>query len=398
MLGRLGVLVVVVAAMGCGSGANSNGPKCSSPTVQSATPTHRAVIAYDQLLEGPAPPGSYPGNSGWAMFLDHDGVAYFGRSYFVRIGLDGHVVASSSYPPQTVGDGSMAVCGVVQNPTGYGAVLCGDPNASQNRLCLMVADVWPDVATCATVPTPSGPLTWDGTAFQLFSRGKVTTYDATGTWVEDRPFPDLTVDAWPRTAWYLGDNVVFDWYGPDSAQCNTELVSVVPGSLDADAGAKYEPVPTDFSAKWLRGVAADTFAAFLAMGACVYRPDYAPTECHDVFPYIGATFLTVIGPDGQPQLLRQPVPIPDANQLTWDGENLVAIRHERDEGSICVWVFDVQGTMVRVACLVASDDLLGEQRCASDALLVAVVPNDYIVVYNTAQCSTFVTRFQLVPL
>jgi hypothetical protein len=76
----------------------------------------------------------------------------------------------------------------------------------------------------------------------------------------------------------------------------------------------------------------------------------------------------------------------------------VAIRHERDEGSICVWVIDVQGTMVRVACLVASDDLLGEQRCASDALLVAVAPNDYIVVYNTAQCSTFVTRFQLVPL
>ena len=32
------------------------------------------------------------------------------------------------------------------------------------------------------------------------------------------------------------------------------------------------------------------------------------------------------------------------------------------------------------------------------ARLPAVAPNDYVVVYDTAQCNAFVTRFQLVPL
>lgn len=369
---------------------------CSVPAVFTPPlPTHGPLIAYDEFVEGPAPTGSYRGNRGLAIYLDQDGVAFFGLNHFVRIDLDGHFVSRSPIPLTTYGESSMWPVGVVQHPAGYAAVL-GEPNAPQGWFCLIAHDTWPDVGSCAAVPHTTVVLAWDDTAFQLFSYGSVATYDATGTWVEDRAFPQSTAYEWPRAAWYLGNNVVFDWYGFDSTECYTELLWVMPPSLDADAGTKLEPDPTDFRADWVLGVRTDTFAAFLARGPCFRKPDYAPLECQAVAPV--ATFLTVIGSDGQPQLLRHPLPIPDADQLTWDGENLVAVRAQGDQGAIFVYVFDLLGSTLRVARLGEAEYGFGFWKYPAHALLVALAPNDYIIIYNTVQENTFATRFQLVPL
>jgi hypothetical protein len=371
---------------------------CSIPRLSSyPAVTHRAAVAYDELLAGAASVGSYPGNDGVGIFLDQAGVAFFGMNSLFRVSREGHLMSTSPIPLASGGESSMGMPVVVEYPDGYAAIL-GEALPAPRRFCRIAGDSWPSPDSCPEIPNTTYAIAWDGSAFQLFSRGKVATYDATGAWVMDRPFPQQTDDEWPRAAWFLGDNVLFDWYGLGGQDCYTENLWVLPRSLDVASGTKYDAEAADFLPDWVRGVGTETFAAFLALGPCFTKPSFSPSACSDMDPYWPGAFLTVIGVDGQPEVLRQSLPIATADQLAWDGENLVAIRAQGDEGTLHLYVISRQGTMVGVSNLGPSELGFGSWKYPSHALVVAVAPNDYIVIYNTAQLDTYAARFQLVPL
>jgi hypothetical protein len=135
---------------------------------------------------------------------------------------------------------------------------------------------------------------------------------------------------------------------------------------------------------------------FLTLAPC-WSHKFSPAVCS---PELGtfASFLTVIGADGTPAVLHQPVPIPAADQLVWDGEHFVALAFDQNQMFFFLSVFDRTGTLVRVAA-VGPELATPSYKRLFHAKMVAVAPNDYIMVYSAVDLSaTFTTRFSLVPL
>ncbi|HEY3354412.1 MAG TPA: hypothetical protein VGQ83_14265 [Polyangia bacterium] len=415
------------AALGCGgnnlAGADGGAPEdgapedgaaedalvCSTPRVTAAPPpTHRALVAYDELVAGPDPTLLAGGfNEPVALFLDDQGVAFFGTNELLRLDLEGRLTTSSRNPRRPYDDAPVGVGNVVRASTGYGAIItyvAQDGLSYDTRFCLVTDDTWPALGACPQVPMVGGNLpvvAWDGRAFQVFGTSGVSTFDDHGAWVADHPFPAAVGNAPVLAAEFVGDKVMLEWFERDSKACFSDTVWVLPRSLDLGAVQKFDLTPSDFVvSNSQRTTAAGSSAAVLVYGVCFTRWP-TPEVCYSQ-PQWPASFLTVVGPDGEPSLLRQPVPIRPANQgladqLTWDGEHLVAVR--ATELFLEVYVLDLQGSMVRVALVGPELGLSAPRKHLGSARLVAVAPNDYIVGYGVMDSmETWIARFQLIPL
>jgi hypothetical protein len=433
------LLALLVAAAGCGGcggngeSADAGGPprheagqardagpevpapaqldagECSAPRCVTDPPaTHRAVVAYNELVAGADPELTPFGiDAPFALFVDSAGVASLGANYSRRLDFDGNLVSSSRGPrrhsyPTTAPLEMLSTA--VQYPGGY-AVIVQEYVGSVPilYLCRIVDDTWPDLASCAVLDIFLGwtpVLAWNGAAFEVFTNKGVSLFDADGVPLGSYAFtPAPTNDEGPTGALHVGEKLVLDWYGSGSMPCNSDVLYVLPATYDFSLVEKLDLEPSDFVNKRLPlNALAGPAGAFLSSGECVDpHPLYPGNRCNGRVPAWPSAFLSIVGADGQPSVLRQSVPAPMAEQLIWDGSILVAGYAAYNYQLMHLMGLD--GSLLGVAWVGPELGISIESRILGISRMVAVAPNDYIMTYTLRDTGElWVARFSLVPL
>jgi hypothetical protein len=223
---------------------------------------------------------------------------------------------------------------------------------------------------------------------------RLALHDATGNLTEQHLFPGPVPNTHGGLAVLSPEKVVIVTSANRSA-CASEFLDVLPRSFDTGARTITEVMPPGFCREvgglpLVRTPRSPDRIAWLGAVQCQERREDGHTQ-----PIL--TVLTMARRDGT-LVEGGSHPIPGAQvswlNAVWDGERFVLLGYDHSVYNFFVHTFDEDGNLQAQAVPIPFTKPLPESA-ASNGVLTAVGPNDYIVILNVPLGYNSFMRFRL---
>ncbi|HEY3355341.1 MAG TPA: hypothetical protein VGQ83_18980 [Polyangia bacterium] len=387
---------------------------CSlGPSPQPPAPTHRAQVAYDNFVY------CEHGFGLQGAFIDANGLAIFGEKGRLRVSLDGALLSHHSNPVGPYMDVSILPYWVVSAGDRYGVIAEKYiPTGSQRYFCVITDEGFPDVdQDCDDLGvngTWAPELAWDGESFFVFGSVNQNTryvrrYDRNGQFIDQREFAGRYLEKLnpvmlPQTVVMTRELPRTD---PGHAGCTTTRLNTWPLTFDPAGSQTWELLPDDFKQDLPAKVAGNgNRAAVLNSGICFqhFPPYPADDICNQNWPPDPpwVYYLTIVDAQGDPLLLRERIATYGI-QVLWDGTQFLLVSYDAQSsvGSAVVLsldAFDQDGSFTMWGAKPLLTYSYSPHRLEW-AQVVAVAPNDYIIVYVLSDTGElYVARVYTTPL